>query len=106
MSLERLGAAVSDVSVPLTGVDNHTTFRLMRARPLLADPVGALIGKYVRFSALAARRIGEGQDGARMDDTRHGTLGPLAALDAAAILTCIYTPGRQRRAMAWWDCRE
>jgi hypothetical protein len=37
----------------------------------------------VRFSALAARRIGEGEDGARMDDARHGTISPSAARDAA-----------------------
>jgi hypothetical protein len=31
-----------------------------------------------------------------MDDTRHGTLSLFAALDLAAILTCIYTiTGRQ-----------
>jgi hypothetical protein len=37
------------------------------------------------------RRIGEGQDGARMDYTRHGTLSLFAALDAVAIFTCTYT---------------
>jgi hypothetical protein len=47
------------------------------------------------------RRIGEGQDGAGMDSTRHGTLGLFGALDAAALLTCIYTvPAANRRAMA------
>jgi hypothetical protein len=37
-----------------------------------------------------------------MDSTRHGTLSLLAAVDAAAMLTCIYTnlPATPR-AMAW-----
>jgi hypothetical protein len=49
------------------------------------------------------QRIGEGQDGARMDDTRHGTLSLFAALAAATIPTCIYTHhlATNRRAMAW-----
>jgi hypothetical protein len=63
-----------------------------------------LTPKESRWSA-RLRRTGEGQDGARIDDTRHGTLSLFAAVDTFPCI-CTYHPTANPRATALRDCRE